>query len=101
METVLIISADKWKLTDEKTGEIRSGVTIQYVNDYREDSDVSVGFKPIKAPANESVFETIKKSGAPAMYRLDMRTRPGKDGKPTLTIVRVDFVKQVKIFEAA
>jgi hypothetical protein len=101
METVLIISADKWKMTDEKTGELRSGVTIQYVNDYREDSDVSVGFKPIKAPANDDVFEAIKKSGAPAMYRLDTRTRPGALGKPTLTVVRAEFVKQVKIFEAA
>lgn len=101
METVLIISADKWKMADEKTGEIRSGLTIQYINDYREDSETAVGFKPIKAPANPEIFDAIKKGGAPGLYKLDMKTRPGKDAKPTLTIVRAEFVKPVKIFEAA
>jgi hypothetical protein len=101
METVLIISADKWQFTDEKTGELRNGATIQYVNDYREDTDVSVGFKPIKTSVNDAVFDAIKKSGAPAMYRLDSRSRPGKDNKPTLTVVSAQFVKPVKLFEAA
>lgn len=101
MEKVLIISADKWKLTDEKTGELRSGVTVQYINDYREDTDLSLGLKPTKAPASPEVFDIIKKGGAPGMYRLDMKTRPGKDGKPTLTIAHVELINPVKIFEAA
>lgn len=101
METVLIISADKWNMTDEKTGELRNGVTLQYVNDYREDTDTSVGFKPIKTSVSDAVFDVIKKSGAPAMYKLDTRSRPGKDGKPTLSVISAQFVKPVKIFEAA
>lgn len=101
METVLIISADKWEFPDEKTGEIRKGATIQYVSDYREDTDDSVGFKPIKTSVKDEVFDAIKKAGAPAMYSLDVRSRPGKDNKPTLSIVSAKFVKQVKIFEAA
>lgn len=101
METVLIISADKWNMVDEKTGEKRSGLTIQYINDYREDTESALGFKPIKAPASVEVFDAIKKGGAPGIYKLDMKTRPGKEGKPTLTIVRAEFVKPVKIFEAA
>lgn len=101
METVLILSADKWNFSDEKTGEIRNGVTLQYVNDYREDSATEVGFKPIKVSANPEIFDTVRKNGAPALYKLDMKTRPGKEGKPTLTIVKVEFVKEVEIFKAA
>lgn len=43
----------------------------------------------------------IKKGGAPALYSIDTRTRPGKDSKPTLTVVGVKFVKAVEIFKAA
>ena len=84
MEQVLILSADKWRMTDEKTGEVRSGVTVHYINDYREDTDSSAGYKPIKAPAAEEVFDAIKKQGAPALFDLDFKTRPGKNGVPTL-----------------
>lgn len=101
MEQVLILSADKWEFTDEKTGELRKGVTLQYITDYREDSEKEMGFKPIKASVSENVFDVVKKSGAPAMYKLDVRTRPGKEGKPTATIVGIQFVKPVKLFETA
>lgn len=101
METVLIISADKWEFTDEKTGELRKGVTLQYISDYREDTDVSVGFKPIKTTVNDAVFDVVKKNGAPALYRIDTRSRPGADNKPTLTVISAQLVKPVRIFEAA
>lgn len=101
METVLIISADKWNMTDEVTKEYREGITLQYLTDYREDTDTSLGFKPIKTSVNEAVFEAVKKNGAPALYRIDTRSRPGTGGKPTLTVVSAQFVKPVKIFETA
>jgi hypothetical protein len=101
MELVLVLSVDRYEFTDERTGEIRKGVTLQYVNDYREDRPTSLGFKPIKASANDEVFDTIKKSGAPGLYKLHSRTRPGKEGKPTLTIVKAEHVKNMKIFEGS
>lgn len=99
MDTVLVLSADKWEMTDEKTGVIRNGVTIQYVNDYRENDERSVGLKPTKAPASLEVFESIRKGGAPALYRLDFRTRPGKESKPTLTVIKAEIGKAIKIFD--
>lgn len=101
METALVLSADKWNLTDEKTGELRNGIMVQYINDYREDSDRAIGFKPIKASSTPEVFDAIRKGGAPALYQLDFRTRPGQAGKPTLVIVKAELVRAVKIFEAA
>jgi hypothetical protein len=99
METALIISADRYEFADEKSGEIRKGITVHYINDYREDTDKAIGFKPIKAPATLEVFEAVRKGSAPALYELDFRTRPGQEGKPTLTIVKADLVRTVEIFK--
>jgi len=98
METALILSADSWELTDEKTAEVRRGVSITFVNQYREASEKSVGLKPTKAPATQEVFDTIKKGGAPALYRLDFRTRPGKEGKPVPTVFRAELVRNLELF---
>ena len=99
METALVLSADRYEFADEKTGELRRGVTLQYITDYREDTATAVGFKPIKAPALSEVFDAVKKSGAPGLYRLTTKTRPGKEGKPALTVVKADLVKGLDIFD--
>lgn len=98
METVFVLSADNWELTDERTGEIRRGVTITYVNNYREPSERSLGLRPTKAPATYEVFELIKKGGVPGFYRLDFRTRPGKEAKPVLTVSGAEFVRKLELF---
>jgi hypothetical protein len=99
METALVLSADHYEFTDEKTGDVRRGVTVQYITDYREDTPRSVGYKPIKAPAASDVFDAIKKNGAPALYHLTTKTRPGKEGKPALTVVKADLIKSLSIFD--
>lgn len=99
MEKALVISADRYEFTDEKTGEIRKGVTVNYINDYREDTEMSVGLKPTKISANAEVFDAIRAGTAPALYELDFRTRPGKEGKPTLQLVKATLVKTIDVFE--
>lgn len=98
MELALVISADKWKMADEKTGEIREGATVHYINDYREDDEKSVGFKPTKISVSEEVFQSVRQHGAPALYNLDLRTRPGKESRPTLAIAKLEFVRGVELF---
>lgn len=100
MEQVLILSANKWKITDEKTGEVtRRGSTLHYLSDYQDEAtDVSIGTKPIKITSSDEVFEVVKKGGAPAVYEMDFRTRAGSDGKPTLTAVKAKLVKPANLF---
>ena len=95
---VFVLSADNWEFPDERTGEIRRGVTITYVNNYRQSSERSLGLRPTKAPATSDAFDSIKKGGAPALYRLDFRTRPGKEAKPVLTVSAAEFVRLVELF---
>jgi len=99
METVLVLSAYRYEFTDENTGVVRRGVSLHYISDYREDTEASVGFKPIKAPVSLEVFEAVKKGGAPALYRLTSKSKPGAQGRPTLTVIKAEFLKPVKIFE--
>lgn len=94
----LVLSADKWRMTDEKTGEIREGVSLHYLTDYREETDNSVGFKPMKVQASDAAFAAIKAGGAPGLYELQLKSRPGKDGVPTFQVVGAALVERLDLF---
>ena len=100
-EKVLVLSASKWNFTDEKTGEMKKGVSLHYVSDYREDTATELGFKPVKSGADDVVFDAVQKGGVPGMYTINTRSKPGKDGKPTLTVVGAQFAKKIPLFETA
>lgn len=97
-ERVLILSADKWAMPDEKTGEIRNGVSVWYVNDYREDTHDAFGFKPTKISADPSLLDELRGAKLPAMFEADYGSRPGAQNKPTLTIVKLSKVGSVNLF---
>lgn len=92
-ETVLILRASKWEMTDEKTGEIRKGCTVHYINDYQVETATAVGDAPLKVQATEEVFIEIKKHKAPGIYEIGTRTKPGKEGQATVVMTQVKFKK--------
>lgn len=94
----LILSADKWEMTDERTGELRRGVSIWFVNDYRDDTALAVGMKPTKVSGDISMFDQLKAAKLPAVFDLDYGSKPGKDGKPTLTLISVTHVADIDAF---
>lgn len=98
MERALILSADAWDMPDEKTGEIRSGVSVWYVNDYREDTKTSIGFKPTKVSAAPEILDQLRSSQLPALFQMTYGSRPGAQGKATLTLIKADHVKNVQLF---
>ncbi|MDC7832355.1 hypothetical protein [Pseudomonas benzopyrenica] len=97
-ERVLILSADKWAMPDEKTGEIRNGVSVWYVNDYREDTADAFGFKPTKISADPSLLDELRGAKLPAVFEADYGSRPGAQNKPTLTIVKLTKIASVNVF---
>lgn len=99
METVFVLAADRGRMTDEKTGEIRPWANVHYLTDYRDDSENAVGYKPIKVRCTDEAFDEIRKNGV-GLYRLDFRTRPGKDGVPTMLLVKAQLAKKVEIFKS-
>ncbi len=96
-ETVLILRASKWELTDEKTGEIRKGCTIHYINDSQVETEKAVGDAPMKVQATDEVFNAIKANKAPGIYEINTRTKPGKDGVATVVVAQAKFKKLISL----
>lgn len=95
-EKALVLSADAWEMADEKTGEIRNGWSCWYVNNYREDSAKSFGFKPSKISLSNELAADLRKVKLPAVCELDFGSRPGQGGKATLTITGFRVVSSVE-----
>jgi len=99
-EKVVVLSADSWGMTDEKTGQVLAGVSVWYVNDYREDSAESIGFKPTKIGCKDDVFATLKQHSLPAVFELEFGAKPGAGNKATLILNAVKFVSTIDLFGA-
>lgn len=99
-ETVLILRASKWEMTDEKTGEIRKGCTVHYINDFQVETATAVGDSPMKVQASDEVFTEIKKHKAPGIYQINVRTKPGKDGQATVVVTQAKFVQTFTLAQA-
>lgn len=98
MQTALVLSADKWSLTDEKTGEVRAGASVWFTNDYRESTESAVGYKPTKVTADNVVFDELAKIQLPAIVQMEFGSRPGAQGKATLTLISVKPVRTFNPF---
>lgn len=98
MEKALILSADSWSMPDEKTGEIRKGVSVWFVNDYRDDTEEAVGFKPTKVSADVELLPMLRSAKLPAVFNMHYGSRPGAQGKATLTLIKADKIASVNLF---
>lgn len=96
----LILSADSWNMTDEKSGEMLAGVSVWYVNDYREDAEGSFGFKPTKVTLQDADMFKQLSSKLPCLADLDFRSKPGAGGKASLVLGKIAIVKpNVELFQ--
>lgn len=99
-ETVLVLRASKWEMTDDKTGEVRKGCTVHYINDYQVETANAVGDAPMKVQASDEVFNEVKKHKAPGVYEINTRTKPGKEGQATVVMTQAKFVKAFTLAQA-
>lgn len=98
MEQVLVLSVDRYRIPDQRTGEISVICQLTYISDYRERSADAAGYKPIKCSIVEPAFDDFHSANLPAVFELNFRTLPGKEGKPTLTVTGGNFVRTVDVF---
>lgn len=98
MEQALILSADSWSMPDERTGEIRTGVSVWFVNSYREDTAEALGYKPTKVSADLTLLPLLRSAKLPAIFNMHYGSRPGAQGKATLTLIKADKVSSVTLF---
>lgn len=98
---VLILSADTWAMVDEVTKKSVSGVSVWYVNDYREDTAESFGAKPTKISCSDEVFATLKTAKLPAYFDLSFGAKPGAGNKASLVLNGVANGQAIDLFGAA
>lgn len=88
-EKLLVLSADPWRLVDEKTGEIRQGSSIWAVNDYR---DTKEGLKPTKITISEELAEEAKNCIFPAVCVIHFGFKPGSQSKAALVVRKIEYI---------
>lgn len=96
-ERALITSADTWEMTDERTGELRRGLSVWYLNEYREDTNTAIGSKPTKVSGSQELLDEMR-GKVPGLFEMQYGSRPGAQGKATLTLVGVKFIRSVDLF---
>lgn len=103
-EKVLVLSADKWAMNDDN-GKPMSGLTVNYINEYRDNDANNEGYKPTKisVPADlaDEFLKRFKSVGLPALCELEFGTRPGKDNKPAIVVNGVKVISHVQVFPKA
>lgn len=94
-EKILLLSCDPWHMTDEKTGERRTGVSLSYLSAYRDEA--GKGLKPIKVSAPAGFEASIGAVALPAFAEVDFTTRPGAGGKATIAVSAIKIGKPLNI----
>lgn len=92
MERVVILSARRYEFDDEKARRIE-GTTVTYVADDPVDDAMVKGLAPLSISAPVAVFHQLQ--DVPGVYDIDLKMRPGKGGKATISLVGVQFVASV------
>lgn len=100
MEKVLVLSADSWSMTDEVTKQTNSGVSIWFVNPYREDTDTGTGYKPTKMSAAPELFEQLKNHKLPAFFELEYGVRSGAKNAAAIVLKGLKHVNTPNLFAA-
>lgn len=90
-ETVLVLRASRYEFTSDKTGEIIKGASVEFISDTQVETANAVGEKPMKVSITDEVFDQIKHHGAPAIYDITIRTKPGKEGTATVVLTKAKF----------
>jgi len=92
-ERALVLSADPWEMPDERTGEIRRGVSVWYVNAYREGDS---GLKPTKVSADMKLLPSLR-ACLPAICEVEFGSRPGAGNKAQLSLVNLKVISPFEI----
>ncbi len=93
----LVLFANPWAMDDERTGQRREGITIEYVmTDNLKpvlNEDGSMGFRHVKESLSIDKMPQVKK--VPAYYDMQYTMSVVK-GKPVMKLQNISFVAEVK-----
>lgn len=94
---IILLYASPYTIVDEKTGEVKKGVTCNYYFNVDleavDNTNGSVGTRPAKGAMDASCMAKVYK--APALYEAEFEMNVGSDGKPVLKIRDLHFKSRI------
>lgn len=101
MQNVLLHFAAPWEMTDETTGKVSRGFSLQFITPYTETRQGAAGLQSIKTSIrDEEVFNSLRKH-VPCMCDLQIEAKPGAGGKLSAVVVGMSNPRAVKLFAPA
>ena len=102
---VVIISANQYQFTDEKTGELNEGTTVRYLitHDMAPVEDAksgSKGYKPGKATMPYNFLENFKDAPIPGIYEASFVCNVDAKGKASINATDFTLVGGITISKA-
>lgn len=91
MKPSLVLEASPWEIADEKTGEVRRGVSLFYVDLESPLVGRKQGFETLRISGSDHVVKDQLRA-IPGWYRFGYRQRAGKTGRVELTLSAVEYV---------
>lgn len=96
-QNVIVLSARGWALTDEKTGQERSGVSIHYImtdnlEPFKVENTGEEGYQPVKQSI--SLDEAKHLENVPGVYEADFQMRASA-GKTVLALSTLKYLCDV------
>lgn len=89
----IILSAKPYKFNNKNNEEVK-GVTISYLNSKPSNRDDEYGYPPFIVNSS-SLDLDFSKLQFPGVYDMDFEQVVGKDHKPSLTLVNINFIKSI------
>lgn len=93
----IVLFANPWAMDDERTGQRREGITIEYImTDVLTpviNEDGSMGFRHVKESLTIDKMPQVKK--VPGIYEMQYTLSISK-GKPVMKLQNIKFVSEVK-----
>lgn len=96
-QRVIVLSAQKYQVKDEKTGELKRGTSVRYVlsSDMSQTQDDSLkGLKLVKGSCQYDDFDSVFRV-VPGIYDAELGFRIDSDGNAKLQAQRFEFVSAI------
>lgn len=94
---VVVLSARRYSMTDEKTGELVQGTKIEYVEDWEPQPEQNKrGLSVLTANFSYEMFETV--GALPAVFSADFQLVAGARGKPTVKMGELTYKQPFRPF---
>lgn len=96
---ILVLALNQYGFTDEKTGEVKEGATIEYLTtDFTESSSdfgTKKGYFSLKQSLDKEIAKQV--TVVPGVYEVELSMRSGSDRKAQLVMNAFKLAKEFKL----